>query len=157
MRLSVGGIMKYRIVKINENNKMIEEAAKWFSDKWNISQNAYLESMCDSLNNVIPRWYVVLDEGKIIAGLGVIENDFHPRTDLTPNVCAIYVEEAYRKQSIAGEMLKYVEEDMKNNGIDTLYLITNHNSFYERYGWEYMDDVICDGEDYKSRVYKKGQ
>ncbi len=53
-----------------------------------------------------PEWYIVLDKEIIIAGVGVIENDFHNRKDLTPNVCAVYVEPLYRNQGIAGKMLK---------------------------------------------------
>lgn len=52
----------------------------------------------------VPQWYVVVQGDKIIAGLGVIENDFHDRKDLSPNVCAVHVEEAYRCRGIAGEM-----------------------------------------------------
>jgi hypothetical protein len=32
------------------------------------------------------------DGGEIIGGLGVIENGFHDRKDLTPNACAVYTE-----------------------------------------------------------------
>ena len=28
--------------------------------------------------------------------------------------------------------------DMRELGIDTLYLVTDHISFYERYGWELL-------------------
>ena len=145
--------MEYKILKIHENIHLIDEAASWFSDKWNICKNAYLESMNDSINHVIPRWYVIYDNDKIIAGAGVIENDFHPRTDLAPNVCAVYVEEAYRRQGIAKDLLEYIVNDMKDEGINQLYLATNHVGFYERYGWVYLCDVKCDGEDYFSRIY----
>lgn len=146
-------MMEYKILKIHENIHLIYEAASWFSDKWNICKNAYLESMNDSINHVIPRWYVIYDNDKIIAGAGVIENDFHPRTDLAPNVCAVYVEEAYRRQGIAKDLLEYIVNDMKDEGINQLYLATNHVGFYERYGWVYLCDVKCDGEDYFSRIY----
>lgn len=33
---------------------------------------------------------------------GSIANDFHDRKDLTPNICAVYTEEAYRGRGIAG-------------------------------------------------------
>ena len=75
---------------------------------------------------------------RIIGGLGVIENDFHRRKDLTPNVCALYVEEECRGQGIAGKLLDHVCRDMLEKGIDTLYLITDHTSFYEQYGWEFL-------------------
>jgi len=57
---------------------------------------------CLEKKGAVPQWYVVVQGDKIIAGLGVIENDFHDRKDLSPNVCAVYVEEAYRCRGIAG-------------------------------------------------------
>ena len=44
-------------------------------------------------------------------------------------------------------------KDMKKRGINTLYLLTDHNSFYERYGWEFFCMVQGDGEDTMSRMY----
>ena len=86
----------------------------------------------------VPQWYLVMEGSRITGGAGVIENDFHKRKDLTPNVCALYVEEDRRCRGIAGALLQFICEDMRQNGIDTLYLITDHTSFYERYGWEYL-------------------
>lgn len=90
---------------------------------------------------------------EIIAGIGVIENDFHNRKDLAPNVCAVYVEEAYRNRGIAGRMLQFVCDDLQARGVDTLYLITNLTSFYERYGWEFLCMAQGDGEQALSRIY----
>ena len=144
----------YEIKIIKENPQMLEEAATWFHQKWGIPREAYVESMQESLEKeAVPNWYVVMDGEKIVAGLGVIENDFHDRKDLTPNVCAVYVEEDYRKQGIAGEMLAFVCEDMKKKGIDVLYLLTDHTGFYERYGWEFFCMAQGDGEEEMARMY----
>lgn len=48
--------------------------------------------------------YVTLSHMSIVAGLGVIENDFHNRKDLAPNVCAVYTEEDCRCKGIAGKL-----------------------------------------------------
>ena len=77
-------------------------------------------------------WYLCLDGENIVGGLGVIENDFHERKDLFPNVCAVYTDVAYRGQGIAGHLLNMVVEDMKAKGISPIYLITDHTGFYER-------------------------
>ncbi len=148
-------MIKYDIVKICNKPELKDAAADWFHDKWKIPAEEYLESMntCLTKQNAIPQWYVVLDGDKIIAGIGVIENDFHNRKDLTPNVCAVYVEKEYRCQGIAGEMLQFVCRDMKNKNINTLYLITDHTSFYERYGWKFLCMVKCDGESDMIRMY----
>lgn len=148
-------MVKYKIEKIAEHPELVDTAAKWFHTKWGVPLEAYLESMdkCLHRQSVVPQWYIVLDNNQIIAGLGVIENDFHDRKDLAPNVCAVYVEEQYRCQGIAGEMLQYVCKDMKDKGVGTLYLVTDHTSFYERYNWEFYCMVKGEGEPDMSRMY----
>ncbi len=143
------------IIKLRENAGLIQEAAEWFHQKWGIPLEAYAESMdmCIRNKKEIPQWYLAMVEGRIVGGLGVIENDFHDRKDLTPNVCAVYVEEEYRCRGIAGKLLNFVCRDMEEKGVDTLYLVTDHTSFYERYGWEFLCMVQGDGEPEKARMY----
>ena len=133
------------------------EIAEWFHERWHIPLEAYMESIraCLGTEEGIPQWYVVVRGNKIVAGCGVITNDFHERTDLTPNVCAVYVDEEYRRQGIAGYMLQYVCDDMKKMGVDTLYLLTDHTGFYERYGWEFFCMAVCsDGKESRMYVHK---
>lgn len=146
---------RYKIVNIREYNELMMQAAEWFHQKWGIPKDAYIESMEKCLENTsaVPQWYIVLNGEIIIAGVGVIKNDFHDRKDLAPNVCAMYVEKAYRNQGIAGEMLQFVCSEFKTKGIDTLYLITGHTSFYERYEWEFLGMVQGDGEPDMTRMY----
>ena len=147
--------IKYEIISLIDRQDLKDEAANWFSSKWSVPKEAYLESMeeCFTGESPVPQWYVAIEEGRIIGGLGVIENDFHERKDLAPNVCAVFVEEDRRCNGIAGALLNNVCEDIKNRGIDTLYLLTDHDSFYEKYGWEYFCEAYGDGEEKPSRMY----
>lgn len=147
--------MEYKIVRLSEQPEIKEQAAQWFHEKWNIPLEAYLESMEESLagQGAVPRWYVAVEGNRIIGGMGVIENDFHDRKDLAPNVCAVYTEEDRRGRDVAGALLNNVCGDMKKRGIDTLYLLTDHDSFYERYGWEFLCMAQGDGEEEMSRMY----
>ncbi|MCM1134614.1 MAG: hypothetical protein NC400_03470 [Clostridium sp.] len=52
-----------------------------------------------------------------------------------------------------GVPLEAYGESMKEKGIDTLYLLTDHTAFYERYGWEFLCMVQGDGEPDMSRKY----
>ena len=63
------------------------------------------------------------------------------------------MEEAFRRRGIAGAMLDFVCRDMKALGIGTVYLLTDHTSFYERYGWQYLCPALGDGEETSSRMY----
>lgn len=144
----------YNIIRLTDAPKLKHEAAEWFHSKWNIPLEAYIDSMDAALegDGRVPQWYLAIEQGRIIGGLGVIENDFHERKELSPNVCAVYVEIDRRCRGIAGRLLSFVCNDMKNHGIDTLYLLTDHIGFYERYGWEFFCKVRdADGEE--SRMY----
>ena len=144
----------YRCLTLREDPALKDAAAQWFHEKWGVPKEAYLECMKEYLGEQTENgWYLCLDGEKIIAGLGVIENDFHDRKDLSPNVCAVYTEEAYRGQGIAGRLLNMVVDDMKAKGISPIYLVTDHTGFYERYGWEFFCVVQGDGEPDMTRMY----
>lgn len=147
--------MDYEIVRLVDRPEIKEQAAQWFHMKWDIPLEAYMESMEDCLKGIksVPQWYMAMEGNRIIGGLGVIENDFHNRKDLAPNVCAVYTEEDKRCNGIAGSLLNYVCVDMKTKGIDTLYLITDHTGFYERYGWRFLCMVQGDGESDMTGMY----
>ena len=145
---------EYRYITLREYPAIKELAAEWFHSKWGVPKDAYLECMEAYLKKETEYgWYLCLDGEKIVGGLGVIENDFHDRKDLTPNVCAVYTEKEYRCQGIAGNLLNMVVSDMKSKGISPLYLITDHTSFYERYSWEFLCMVQGDGEPEMTRMY----
>ncbi len=146
--------MKYSFVTLRERPEMLDTAAGWFHRKWGVPKEAYEECMSAYLNGDTEYgWYLCLDGDRVVGGLGVIENDFHDRKDLAPNVCAVYTEEEYRGQGIAGKLLDLVAEDMRSKGISPLYLVTDHTGFYERYGWEFYCMAQGDGEDGMTRVY----
>ena len=144
-----------QILRLSDYPQYKEMAAQWFSEKWQIPVEAYLESIQISIDqkHAIPQWYIVLNKDKhLIAGTGVIDNDFHERKDLTPNLCALFVEENYRNQNIAKQILDFVREDLSNQGIQTLYLITDHTEFYEKCGWRFLM-LVKDEEGEMVRMY----
>ena len=100
---------EYTYISLRQKPELKKEAAAWFHDKWKVPQEAYLKCMEAYINNETEYgWYLCLDGGYIAGGLGVIDNDFHNRKDLTPNVCAVYTEKEYRRQGIAGQLLHIV-------------------------------------------------
>ena len=144
------------IIALRERPALLDAAAEWFHAKWGVPKAAYLERMRAYLDRETEYgWYLCLDGARIAGGLGVIDNDFHDRPDLSPNVCAVYTEEAYRGRGVAGRLLARVAADMRAAGVWPLYLVTDHTGFYERYGWEF----VCTAHDAQSgqptRVYAR--
>ena len=141
-------------ITLRDKPEWEEKAAAWFHSKWGVPEEAYIECMTDYLNGATEYgWYLCADGDRIVGGLGVIENDFHDRKDLTPNVCAVYTEEAYRGKGIAGRLLNMAVDDLRSKGVSPIYLVTGHTGFYERYGWEFLCMVQGDGEEHMSRMY----
>ena len=143
-----------RCITLRGEPALKERAAEWFHSKWGVPTEAYLACMEEYLSGQTEYgWYLCLDGEQIVGGLGVIENDFHDRKDLAPNVCAVYTEEAYRKRGIAGRLLNLAVADQRAHGITPLYLLTDHTGFYERYGWEFYCLAQGDGEEQPARLY----
>lgn len=143
-----------RYFSLREEPAWKETAAEWFHNKWWVPAQSYLDCMNQYINGETEYgWYLCVSGDKIVGGLGVIENDFHDRKDLAPNVCAVYTEEAYRCKGIAGKLLDLVVNDLKSKGITPVYLITDHDNFYERYGWEFLCMVQGEGEPHMTRMY----
>ena len=145
-------MLKY--ITLREMPVLKEYAADWFHSKWGVPKEAYLDCMDAYLRGKTELgWYLCLEGDRIVGGMGVIENDFHNRKDLSPNICAVYTEEAYRNQGIAGNLLNMTVNDLSQKGITPIYLVTDHVGFYEHYGWEFLCMVQGDGEPEMSRMY----
>ncbi len=145
---------EFAFITLRDSPALKETAAEWFHRHWGVPKEAYLACMESYLKNETEYgWYLCLDESKIVSGLGVIENDFHNRKDLCPNICAVYTEEAYRRKGVAGRLLDLAVNDLKARGISPVYLVTDHTGFYERYGWQFLCMVQGDGEADRTRMY----
>jgi len=115
-----------RIVSINDCPAMLEDAVQWFSARWHIPAEVYRESMTEGLEDDagIPKWYLAMEGERIAGGCGIIANDFHDRPDLTPNLCALWVEEPFRRRGIAGKLLAHAVSKTGRMGYDRLYLFS---------------------------------
>ena len=146
--------MKFRFCTLREVPELKMTAASWFSSKWKVPVEAYLQCMENYLNHETELgWYLCLQNETIVAGLGVIDNDFHERKDLNPNICAVYTEPEFRRQGIAGQLLNKAVEDLRQKDISPVYLLTDHTGFYERYGFEFFCMAQNEGEETSSRLY----
>ena len=144
----------YTFLSLRERPQLNQEAAAWFHQRWGVPREAYLQCMNAYLRRETGYgWYLCLDGDRIAGGLGVIENDFHARKDLTPNLCALYTEPEDRGRGIAGRLLHMAVEDLRSAGISPVYLITEHTGFYEKYGWKFLCMVQADDTPEQMRMY----
>ena len=144
----------FRFVTVRERPDLKAQAAEWFHSKWGVPTSSYLKCMeAYPSKETVYGWYLCLSRDKIVGGMGVIENDFHDRKDLSPNICAVYTEKDFRGKGVARHLLDMTVEDMRAKGISPIYLVTDYIGLYEKYGWDFLCMVQSEGETKLSRMY----
>ncbi len=134
--------MQYKIFSIRDNPDWLEIAVDYFSSKWGFDRQIYYDSISDSIStqSPYPRWYLMKKDEDVIGSFGLIENDFMVRKDLKPWLCALYVEEHFRGNSLGTLLLERGRIEAGKLGFSKLYLCTDHVGYYEKYGWKYLGD-----------------
>ncbi|HPR16748.1 MAG TPA: GNAT family N-acetyltransferase [Candidatus Cloacimonadota bacterium] len=146
----------YKIVNAKDYTGGIEAAARYIHSKWSREETFpfYLDAVTHSSeeNKPLPRFYLMLDGEKIIGSYALLINDLISRQDLYPWFACLFIEPEYRGQKLPWEMMKSAATEAKKWGFKTLYLTTDHDGYYERYGWKRMEDGYdLHGE--PSRIY----
>lgn len=97
---------------------------------------------------------LLTDEDELISHCTFAERDDIQPTDLTPWVGFVYTFPNHRGNRYAGLLFAEAERLAKAQRIPAIYLSTNHNGLYEKYGFEFLDMMNdIDGE--PSKVYVK--
>ena len=127
-----------RIICITENPDFMEQAIGYIEKRWPLDDRIYKDCIKNSIITEfgLPRWYIMLDGGRIIGSYGLISNDFISRQDLWPWFAALYVEESERGRGLGAVLLEHGRREAGRLGYERLYLCTDHKGYYEKYGWE---------------------
>jgi N-acetylglutamate synthase-like GNAT family acetyltransferase len=138
--------------------KDIEVAINYYHSKWGNKSNFnfFYDAIINSSKtaDALPRFYLLLQDDKIIGCCGLVTNDFISRHDLYPWLAGIYIEENERGKQFGNFMMEYLEKEAKRIGFSTVYLTTNHSGYYERYNWQRMEDGY-DLSNKPTRIYYK--
>ena len=95
---------------------------------------------------------MLVDGGDLISFCTFAEKDDIQPTELTPWIGWVCTFPHYRGHRYVGKLLSYAEALAKTDGINSIYISTNHNGLYEKYGYEFFEMMKdMHGED--SRVY----
>lgn len=151
-----------KIIRLeNSNNKIFDKICEWNYNWWGIrNHESFEEVKCGlehSLNtDRLPQTFVaVLDDEPVgMYQLSMCE-DLNSRPDIYPWLINVYVDEFYRGNHVCRELMKTVEENAKKAGLKELYLYTKHIGLYEKFGWEFVEEVRTFREDSPiERLYK---
>lgn len=136
--------LEFSVMQINEADFVATNMAK----EWGINKDSFANMKSQLIKKVhideLPITYVCKHNGKIIASASLYRCDSVTRQDLTPWIANVYVELDYRKLGIAKALQDMVVNKAKELGYKQIFLWTGLNGYYEKYGWDYIEDIYLE-------------
>jgi len=130
------------IIELSKNVNLIDDAIDYFWKYWGNENNYrfYRDCIINSIHNnkILPKFYVGLDGGQIIASYALLTNDIISRQDLYPWLACLYVNSEHRNKGLAEKLLDHGLSEAAQKGFDCLYLSSDLENFYERKGWTHI-------------------
>jgi N-acetylglutamate synthase-like GNAT family acetyltransferase len=148
----------YRILNVIEYPEGLEKAIAYIHNKWGRANNLnyYSDAIKHSTHHPtgLPRFYLMVDDDNEIVGcFALVTNDFISRHDLYPWLACVYVESLHRGKRLSELMFEHAKTEAATAGYKEVFLTTDHDNFYEKFGWARMEDgYSSDGQ--VSKIYR---
>ncbi len=86
------------------------------------------------------RVFVALDEVNIVGFCTLVKKDCIPNVPYTPYISDMFIDEKYRGNRISQKMIRIALEYAKKLNFDKVYLVSDHENLYEKYGFVKIDE-----------------
>jgi len=134
-----------QIAELSTQAQRLDAAVNYFWGCWGNDSNFdfYRDCIAHSLNaeNLLPKFYLALENDAIIGSYALLVNDLVSRQDLMPWLACLHVDESYRKRGIATALLEHGLQEAGRKNFKHLYLSTDLVDFYEKRGWRVLGKV----------------
>lgn len=88
------------------------------------------------------RVVAAMDGDRFCGFCTVTRKDCLPDVAYTPFIGFVFVEEAYRGSRISQKMIRFAMDYLGKVGFDRVYLVSDHENLYEKYGFRVIERVI---------------
>lgn len=107
------------------------------------------------IKNKLPLTFIALEDNELVGTIGLWRSDLMSRQDLFPWLSALYVKENFRGKRIGQKLQKFLVEYCREAGFTELFLYTDICNYYEKTGWEYLQDGVEYSGEYMKIYMKK--
>ena len=129
-----------KIIGLSEDPDFLKQGIAYIWKCWGSEIN--FEFYKDAIEHAtkssatVPEFYIALKNSDVVGCAALITNDLNSRQDLFPWLACLFVDEKYRLQNLAGQLMDRVLSDASKAGIEKVYLSTDLENFYEKKGWQ---------------------
>ena len=146
---------------VNVDNETLDKISEWMYNWWGqrdgYSKDAVKCFMQHSMeDNRLPQTYGVFLDNEIIGMYQFAYDDLSVRPDIYPWLANVYIDEKNRGKGYGRRLLESVFDNAKENiDFDELFLYTKYIGLYEKFGWNFIDEVDTFKKEQRiERLYK---
>lgn len=144
-----------RITDPSDLDLMTTWMFNWWGSAEGYSVDAVRIYLSRSLNaQVLPQTYGLYLDGALVGMYQFQLQDLFTRPEISPWLANVYIDEAYRGRGYAHTLLSSIADNAREAGIGQLHLFTKHVGLYEKFGWEFVEEVETFLEPHIQRLYK---
>lgn len=143
-----------KIYNIKDKIEYIEEVASLTQREWGSfsSDLEFRQKVNRKISkikyNLDDKYYcklILLDDDNLVGFISIFEFDDDTRKDLYPWYSTMFVKEEYRKRGYSKILNDAILKEAKKRNFKKLYLKTNLENYYEKFGAKYIEK-LKDGE-----------
>lgn len=137
-----------KIYNIKNKLEYIQEVAILTQEEWgnnNLTKKEYeekiqkkVQKIKSSLENPSYCKLVLLDENTLIGFISLFPHDGEEELELTPWYATMYVKKEYRGKGYSKILNDAILEEARNRGFKRVYLKTELENYYEKFGAKYI-------------------
>lgn len=135
------------IIRLTDQNDpriaaVCESMLSWWGRKEGFSNEkmeTYLRHLVTK-EPALPQFYLLIEQGLVVGSFQLSMSDIDVRPDLYPWLINVFVEPNSRGRGYLNEIMETVKAAMDWLGLSRLYLYTNHENLYERYGFRFVSE-----------------
>ena len=86
------------------------------------------------------RIFVAIENNNIAGHCSLNNRDSIPDIEYTPYIQSVFVNEQYRGNRLSEKLIAKAISYAKTLGFDKVYIVSDHKNFYEKYGFEKIDE-----------------
>ena len=102
--------------------------------------NKKITKLLDGDDNLIS-CLLLLDEEALVGFISLFKTDGEERKDLTPWYATMYVSNEYRGKGYSKILNDAILKETKKLGYDKIYLKSELNNYYEKFGAKYIENL----------------
>ena len=140
-----------KIYNLKDKKEYLREVAILEHNEWgdtskdDIEFESIINNKIQNISKMFENPYfcklILLDNNSLIGFISIFPTDGDERNDLSPWYATMYVKEEYRGNGYSKILNNEIIKEAKKRNIDKIYLKTELDNYYEKFGAKYMDKL----------------